>query len=145
MNWSSFLAGRSRPSGTIKLSYPRLQNGAADNLTEVIVPLWDVAQSVRDAIIRGKEVGVYVETESMPICLLGPNYDRADNFYTTRYSLSDLTHFDSNYCRQPSDVFYKVCGDCEVRSRCLGIDILHHEAFGENHCFSPVSFADLVH
>jgi MoaA/NifB/PqqE/SkfB family radical SAM enzyme len=140
-----FLGRTFQSINTIKLSYPRLQDGAAENLTEIIAPLWEVAQSVRDAINRGKEVGVYVETESMPICLLGTNYDRADNFYTTRYSLSDLTHFDSNYCRQPSDVFYKVCGDCDVRNRCLGIDTLHHEAFGENPCFSPVSFADLVH
>jgi MoaA/NifB/PqqE/SkfB family radical SAM enzyme len=137
---------RTFPSiGTIKLSYPRLQGGAADNLSQVVTPLWEVAPFVRDAIDRGIEAGVYVETEFVPICLLGKRFDRTDNFNTTRVNLSDLAFSDSNYYRPPGQIFYEACGKCDVRDQCSGIDTLHHEKFGYNSCFKPISFADLTH
>jgi len=129
---------------TIKLSYPRLQGGAADNLSQIIVPLWEAAPFVLDAIDRGAEAGVYVETEFVPFCLLGKRFDRTDNFSTTRVNLSDLAYTNSNYCRQPGQVFYEACGQCDVRNRCSGIDTLHHEAFGEGSFFRPVSLADMM-
>jgi len=140
----SFIAEKFPSVQKIKLAYPRLQGGAADNLSEIIAPLWDVAPFVRAAIDRGIKMGVCVETEFMPICLLGRHYDMVDNFSIGRVNLSDLNISDSNYYRPPGDVFYPVCDTCEVRSHCLGVDLLHHEAFGEKSCFSPVSFADMV-
>jgi MoaA/NifB/PqqE/SkfB family radical SAM enzyme len=139
------LIGGTFPSvSKIKLCYPRLQGGAADNLSEVIAPLWEVAPFVRAAIDTGMEMGIEVETEFVPICLLGTRYDRVDNFYTAHVNLSDLHYTDSQYYRPPGGVFYEVCGTCDVRHRCRGIDTLHHEAFGENSCFAPVSFSDLA-
>ena len=141
----SFLA-RTFPSvATIKLCYPRLQGGAADNLSQIIAPMWEVAPFVQAAIDKGMELGLDVETEFMPLCLLGTRYDRVDNFYTTRVNLSGLRWSDSDYRRPPGDIFYEVCDSCDVRNQCLGIDTLHHEAFGENPAFTPVSFADLAH
>jgi sulfatase maturation enzyme AslB (radical SAM superfamily) len=138
--------GRSFPTlRAIKLSYPRLQGGAAANLTQVVAPLWEVAPYVREAIDTGADMGVYVETEFVPICLLGTRFDRADNYTPARVNLSDLAFVDPNYCRPSGEVFYECCNYCDVRSQCLGIDALHHEAFGENSCFAPVSFGELAH
>jgi MoaA/NifB/PqqE/SkfB family radical SAM enzyme len=128
----------------IKLSYPRLRGGAADNISEIIAPMWDVAPFVRAAIDLGSKMGLCVETEFMALCLVGGKYDRVDNFSVGRVNLSDLNYAESNWYRQPGDIFYPVCDTCEVRSHCLGVDLLHHETFGEHSCFSPVSFADLA-
>jgi len=141
----TFLAQTYPSIGTIKLSYPRLQGGAADNLSRVIVPLWEVAPFVQSAINKGVDMGVYVETEFVPMCLLGTRYDRTDNFNTTRVNLSDLAYSDSSYCRPAGKVFYEACDKCDLRKQCSGIDTLHHEAFGESSCFTPVSLADLAH
>ena len=141
----AFLGGSFPSLRAIKLSYPRLQGGAAVNLNQVIAPLWEVAPYIREAIDRGSAAGVYVETEFVPICLLGTRYDRADNYAAARVNLSDLAFVDPNYCRPSGDVFYECCDHCDVRNQCLGIDALHHEAFGENSCFTPVSFGELAH
>jgi len=141
----SFLAQTFPSIAKIKLCYPRLQGGAADNLSQIIAPMWEVAPFVQAAIDKGIELGVDVETEFMPICLLGTRYDRVDNFYATRVNLSDLHWSDADYVRPPGDIFYEVCDTCDVRNHCLGIDTLHHEAFGENPSFKPVSFADMAH
>jgi MoaA/NifB/PqqE/SkfB family radical SAM enzyme len=140
----SFLAQTFPSVRKIKLTYPRLQGGAADNLSEIIAPLWEVAPFVRAAIESGMKMGVQVETESMPICLLNRKYDVVDNFSGARVNLSDLNYSDSNYYRSSGDIFYEVCDTCDVRSHCYGIDSLHHETFGEHSCFSGVSFADLA-
>ncbi len=140
----SFL-GQTFPSvRKIKLSYPRLQGGAADNLSQVVSPLWEVAPFVRAAIDTGIKMGICVETEFVPICLLDRKYDMVDNFYRTRVNLSDLNYTDANYQRPSGDIFYAVCATCDVRNHCFGLDLLHHEVFGENSCFAPVSFADLT-
>jgi len=128
----------------IKLSYPRLQGGAADNLFRIVAPVWEVARFVREAIDKGKEIGVPVETEFVPICLLGARYQSADIFYNARVNLSDLAFSDPNYSRPRGAVFYDVCGQCEVVKHCCGLDRLHHEEFGENSSFRPVSFAELA-
>lgn len=141
----SFLAQTFPSVAKIKLCYPRLQGGAADNLSQIIAPLWEVAPFVQTAIDTGMELGVEVETEFVPLCLLGKRYDRVDNFYTNRVNVSDLHWSDSNYCVPPGEIFYEVCDSCDVRNQCLGIDTLHHEAFGKNACFIPVSFANLAH
>jgi sulfatase maturation enzyme AslB (radical SAM superfamily) len=140
----SFLADTFPSVAKIKLCYPRLQGGAADNLSQIIAPVWEVAPFVQAALEKGTELGMDVETEFMPLCMLGTRYDRVDNFYTTRVNLSDLHWSDADYSRPPGDIFYEVCDSCDVRNQCLGVDSLHHEAFGENPCFKPVSFADLA-
>ncbi|HMK34543.1 MAG TPA: radical SAM protein [Desulfomonilaceae bacterium] len=141
----SFIA-RTFPSVVqIKLTYPRLQGGAADNLSQGIAPVWDVAPFVRAAIDKAAALGANIETEFMPLCLLGPTCDRADNFYRTRVHLSDIHWTDPDYVRPLGKIFYEACEPCDLRNQCFGIDTLHHEAFGENPCFKPVSFADLAH
>jgi len=125
----------------IRLSYPRLQGGAADNVSRIVAPVWEVAPFVREAINRGVEIDVHVETEFIPICLLGTRYDNADVLCKARHNLSDLTYSDSNYYRRPGAVFYDVCGECDVLNHCCGLDTLHHEVFGESSCFRAVSFA----
>jgi sulfatase maturation enzyme AslB (radical SAM superfamily) len=141
----SFIA-RTFPSVVqIKLTYPRLQGGAADNLSQVIAPVWEVAPFVRTAIDKATELGVNIETEYMPLCLLGPRYDTADNFYRTRVHLSDIHCTDPDYVRPVGKIFYEACEACDLRNQCFGIDTLHHQEFGENPCFKQISFADLAH
>ena len=142
----SFIA-RTFPSvAQIKLTYPRLQGGAADNLSQIIAPVWEVAPFVRPAIDKATELGANIETEFMPLCLLGPTYDRADNFYgNTSTICRTFIGTDPDYVRPLGDIFYEACEACDLRNQCFGIDTLHHEAFGENPCFKPVSFADLAH
>jgi MoaA/NifB/PqqE/SkfB family radical SAM enzyme len=139
-----FLAQTFSSIRKIKLGYPRLHGAAADNLSQIIAPLWEVAPFVQAAIDSGTKMGVHVEAEFVPLCLLDRKYDMADNFFMTRVNLSDLDKSDSNYHRPPGAVFYESCAACDVRNQCFGIDTLHHEAFGENSCFSAVSFADLA-
>ncbi len=129
----------------VKLSYPRLQGGAYDNLSEIIAPLWEVAPFIREAIDRGNEIGVHVLTEFVPACLNGTSYDRADDFNLPRISLSDLAYSDSNWCRPRGQVFYEFCDKCDLLNVCFGIEARHHEAFGEHPCFTPVSFAESAH
>ncbi len=140
----TFLGETFRSILHIKLSYPRLQGGAVDNLSTVIVPVWEVAQFVREAIDQGKKIGGAVETEFIPICLLGARYQSADIFFNSRVNLSDLAFSDSNYSRPQGAVFYEVCSHCEVVKYCCGFDKLHDETFGDNSCFNPVSFMDLA-
>lgn len=126
-----------------KLSYPNLQGGAADNVSTVVAPLWEVAPHVAKAIERGNELGIYVETEFMPICLLGKYYDRADELRTPEINVSDLTFTDPEWCRAPYDVGYEACYACDLSEHCCGIHPLHDEVFGEHPCFRPVTFTDL--
>ncbi len=138
--------GRTFPSiCKIKLTYPRLHGGAAENLSHVIAPLWEVAPFVRDAIDSGVEERVYVKTEFVPICLLGTRHDHTAKFSMTRVNLSDLTHSSSNYSSPAGKIFYDVSNRCDVQNQCLDIDTLHHEAFGEESCFTPVAFADMAY
>jgi len=142
----AFLA-TSFPSITqAKLSYPNLQGGAADNLSDVVAPLWEVAPFVLAAIQRGDEAGIYVTTEFVPICLLGASCERASEFSVQPYNVSDLAFKISRFdhrLQAKENVFYPVCSECDVRMYCCGIHVCHHQAFGENPCFAPVSFAEL--
>jgi sulfatase maturation enzyme AslB (radical SAM superfamily) len=127
-----------------KLSYPELQGGAADNLFQIVAPLWEVAPYIREAIDVGNEAGVYVVTEYVPACLLGMHYRRADELAArTRISLSDLHHIDSNWRRPNDGVFYEACKECDLQKFCCGAHPRHHEAFGERSCFTPISLADV--
>ena len=125
-----------------KLSYPELQGGAADNLSQVVAPLWEVAPYIREAIEIGVEEGVYVVTESVPACLLGIRYRRADELISPPViSMSDLAFIDSSW-RPPDDgIFYEACKECDLRKFCCGVHLLHHEEFGEHACFTPISLA----
>ena len=126
-----------------KLSYPNLQGGAADNLSQVVAPLWEVAPYIRDAIRIGIETGVDVMTEFVPFCLHGIYYHRADYLGVPKLSVSDLTFTDSDW-RDPNDgVFYEVCRECDLRNFCCGVHPLHHEEFGEHLCFTSISLAVL--
>ena len=81
-----------------------------------------------------------VETEFMPLCMLGTRYDRVDNFYTTRVNLSDLHWFDADYSRPPGDIFYEVCDSCDVRNQCLGVDSLASRGIRRKRLFQSCFF-----
>lgn len=126
----------------VKLSYTKLQGGAADNLPQVAAPLWEVAPYIRDAIEIGIEEGVDVVTELVPACLLGARYRRADELiFPMVISLSELTFTDSNWLCSREGIFYEACKECDLRKFCCGVHPLHHEAFGERSCFTPISLA----
>lgn len=129
-----------------KLSYPNLQGGAMDNLFQVVAPLWEVASSIRDAIEWGTDEELSVDTEFVPLCLIGMYYDRASELTPVRYHVSDVTFRIPNWdhrCRSQDHVYYLACDACDLRLYCCGIHPLHHEAFGENACFQAVSFSTM--
>jgi len=126
----------------VKLSYTKLQGGAADNLSRVVVPLWEVAPYIRDAIEIGIEMDVEVVTEFVPACMLGAQYRCADELsFPMAISISDLTLSDSNRLRPREGIYYAACNACDLRQFCCGVHPLHHEAFGEPSCLMPISLA----
>jgi MoaA/NifB/PqqE/SkfB family radical SAM enzyme len=128
----------------IKLSYTKLQGGAADNLSQVAVPLWEAAPYIREAIEIGIDMDVDVVTEFVPACLLGSRYRRADELiFPPVISLSELTFTDSNWLCSREGVYYEACKECDLRKFCCGVHPLHHEAFGEPSCLTPISLAAL--
>ncbi len=141
------LLGSSFPSiSYAKLSYPELQGRAKQNMHSTIEPLWEVAPFIREAIEEGHRAGVHVVTGSVPICLLGPHFDRADELVVSKLHISDLSGSPSDHNSQDKyddHVCYDVCEDCEVLEYCCAIHPVHDETFGENPCFKPISFADL--
>ena len=126
-----------------RLSYPNIQGAAYANLSRVVAPLWEVAPFVRSAIAAGDERGIIVDTESIPLCLLGGHTERASELQDVSYHLSDLSFTDRQW-RRPKLWFYKLCEDCLLMNQCCGIHTRHHEAFGTNACFTPVSIADIA-
>lgn len=118
----------------IKLSYPHLQGGAADQLEELVVPLWKAAPLMVAAIEEGDREGLHVETEFMPACLIAPHYHRASEIDRPRYHLSDVQftvpEIDHTSSLRPR-YFLESCGDCILRNSCCGIHPLHHATFGD--------------
>lgn len=135
------LVASSFPSvSKVKLSYTKLQGGAADNLSQIALPLWEVAPYIRDAIEIGIEMGADVVTEFVPACLLGVRYGRADELiFPTVISLSELAFTDPNWLCSREGVYYEGCKGCDLRKFCCGIHPMHHEAFGEPSCLTPIS------
>ncbi len=130
-----------------KLSYPNLQGGAADHLDSVVAPLWEVMPYVLHAIATANDMGLFVDTEAIPICLLGPYCDRASELLANPYHVSDLGFQMDNWTvreRAHQSVFYPVCRKCDLRDYCCGIHPLHHASFGEDLCFTPISFDALL-
>jgi len=127
-----------------KLSYPNIQGAAADNLASTVAPLWEVIPYVRYAINYGAQNGLYVDTESIPLCLLGKDCDKASELNESLYHISDIGFNATNWsilARAENNIFYDVCESCDLLSSCCGIYPLHHQTFGENPCFRPISFA----
>lgn len=126
----------------VKLSYTKLQGGAADHLSRVVVPLWETAPYIREAIEIGIEMDVEVVTEFVPACMLGVRYPSADELaFPTAIGISDLTFTDANWLRQREGMYYKACKECDLRQFCCGVHPLHHERFGEPSCLTPISLA----
>jgi hypothetical protein len=124
----------------IKLSYTKLQGGAADNLSQVVVPLWETAPYIREAIEIGIEMDVEVVTEFVPACLLGVRYRCADELiFPMAISISDLTLTDANWLLQREGIYYEACKECDLNQFCCGVHPLHHAAFGEPSCLMPIS------
>lgn len=126
----------------VKLSYTKLQGGAADNVSRVAVPLWEVAPYIREAIEVGIDLDIEVVTEFVPACLLGVRYRSADELiFPTVISLSELTFTDSNWLCSREGRYYEACKECDLRKFCCGFHPLHHESFGEPSCIAPISIA----
>jgi MoaA/NifB/PqqE/SkfB family radical SAM enzyme len=129
-----------------KLSYPNLQGGAADNLKTIIIPLWDCIYGVKKAIKTGIENGIFVDTESIPICLLDDLADHACEFLQNIYYISDLQYRKANWTisnRAKGFVFYGECTACDQRKNCCGIHPLHHKRFGHRKVFNPIRFDEI--
>jgi MoaA/NifB/PqqE/SkfB family radical SAM enzyme len=130
-----------------KLSYPNLIGNAAANIHHVVAPLWEVSPHVLEAIERGNECGVCVDTESIPPCLLQGSYDRASELVTRIFDTSDLTHRVEKWIllsKADNNILYETCERCDFRTQCCGIPSLHEATFGANYCFTPVSFGTQV-
>jgi MoaA/NifB/PqqE/SkfB family radical SAM enzyme len=137
-----FIASSFSSVAQIKLSYTKLQGGAADNLSHIVVPLPEAAPYFREAIEIGNEMDVNVVTEFVPACLLGKRYGNADELNSPPViSLSDLNLVDSNWIRYSEGMYYWTCKECDLRQICCGIHPLHHENFGEPSCLAPISLA----
>lgn len=136
-----FLGGSFPSISMVKLSYPNLQGGAADNLSGIVAPLWEVAPYIISAIKIGIDIGIRVMTEFMPFCFHGDYYSRADYFNTPRLSLSDVNIVESDWQDPRDAVFYSACSKCDLLNLCCGIHPLHHKTFGEHSCFTAVSLS----
>lgn len=126
-----------------KLSYPNILGGAADNYSDVIVPLWDCITDIKNAIYMGRSYNLFVNTESVPICLLGELSDHACEFVQHSYNFSDLHYHEKGGTinnRAKNFVFYDKCNECDVKYICSGIHPAHDKEFKFNDIFEPISF-----
>lgn len=123
-----------------KLSYLNIQGGAADRFDDVVAPLGAVAPDVVDAIAAADALGLRVDTEMVPPCLLGPWRDRASELEPVPYTLSDLRFQVPDIdigARAARNVFQEGCEGCWLRTRCCGVHPLHHAAFGPDPGLRP--------
>jgi len=138
-----FVAREFRSVIKAKLSYPNIQGGAADNYSKVIVPLWDCIADIKNAIYAGLSHNLFVDTESVPVCLLGELSDHACEFVQNTYNISDLHYHENGWKindRAKGFVFYDNCRECDVKNICCGIHPIHDKAFKYHDIFTPVSF-----
>lgn len=137
------IAGRYPSVTKAKLSYPNIQGGAADNFSKVVVPLGDCIMDIKSAIYAGMSRNVFVDTESVPVCLLGELSDHACEFIQNTYNISDLHYRKDGWNineRASGFVFYEGCSECDVRNICCGIHPFHDREFEYRDIFYPVSF-----
>ena len=126
-----------------KMSFPNIEGAAADNALEVIVPVWEASPKIIAAIETGNLQGLYVDTEYFPMCLLGEYSERASELVDQLINVSHIKVKVRNWSKRLQalhNVFYAPCEVCDVREFCCGIHPIHHELFGENDCFKPISF-----
>ena len=141
----SFIA-RTFPSvAQIKLTYPRLQSRAADNLSKLLRRYGRLHLLFEPRSTRPRNWGRISKPSSCPFACwvrhtTGPITSTEHESICRTFIRSD-----PDYVRPLGDIFYEACEACDLRNQCFGIDTLHHEAFGENPCFKPVSFADFAH
>jgi len=141
------LIAREFPSvSKAKLSYPNIRGGASDNLDKVIVPLWDCIRDIKNAIYAGLAGNIFIDTESVPICLLGELSDHACELVRNIYNISDLHYHENGWTinqRAKGFVFYDTCSECDVKRFCSGINPLHDKVFKFKDVFYPVTFSQI--
>jgi MoaA/NifB/PqqE/SkfB family radical SAM enzyme len=120
------------------LSFVRPEGRAARRFAKVAAPLWEVLPYVRHAVDLGRAHGLRVETESIPLCLLREDCDRASEGVVRT---DPKGRSGGGPARERKR--YAACRRCELRASCPGINPGHDLAFGGREWVRAFTFAEL--
>lgn len=130
----SYCAERFGTETPVKLCFP-YTGGKGGDWKDIQLRYSDVQTSLREAIARGRELGVSVLTESVPNCVHG-DPDAKDTsrsgFGETHY-LEDVHGrevFPIRYIEAQLKVWPERCKSCAALSRCPGVQAAYAETYG---------------